>query len=79
MLVELPDNIWLEAKADALGLSHGKIIIELHIRDSNLHRYEIIRSKSTLYSPTKPEGDLDNTRNYSTNTVIVRKVCRKTG
>jgi len=52
------EKIFLELASEAVGISHGEVILKLCFRDHHLFRYTLSREKSTIVTiaNSDPEG-----------------------
>ena len=79
MLVEIPENIFAEVREEAQGIVHGAVYLQIHFRDSQVQYFKTNREKSKSVTPknTNTNGELDNTRTYSSNNSKMSKGMKK--
>jgi hypothetical protein len=51
--MNLSPEIISELEMEAMGLTHGIVKLELHVRDSNLYRYTVSRERSVIAADTQ--------------------------
>jgi len=79
MLVNIPEEVFADVRSEAQGIIHGAVYLQIHFRDSQVMYFKTNREKSKSLSPknTETNGELDNTRAYSSNHSKVSKGMKK--